>query len=323
MIVSRTPLRVSFVGGGTDLPAFYQHRPGAVVSTTIDKYVYIVVNPRFHSTIRVGYSRTEIVETPIDLEHELVREALLMLGIDKGIEIVSIADVPAGTGLGSSSSFTVGLLNALHAYLGQRVGPEQLAQEACEIEINRCGKPIGKQDQYAAAYGGLRYMRFLPDRHDVQIEPVLCWERTRRLLEEHLMLLYTGQQRKSSTILATQGKEAGDHLDEMSQMAELAIELRRALGDNYYQATGDLLHMNWVLKRSLADGISNAQLDWAYREALLHGARGGKITGAGGGGFLLLYAPPDCQSSIEAALPELRRLPFHFTQAGSQIIYKE
>jgi len=323
MIVSRTPLRVSFVGGGTDLPAFCQHRPGAVISTTIDKYIYIAVNKRFEPSIRVSYSRTEIVDKLEDLQHELVREALLMLGIRGGIEIVSVADVPAGTGLGSSSSFTVGLLNALHAYLGQRVGPEQLAQEACEIEINRCGKPIGKQDQYAAAYGGLRYMRFLPNRQDVQIELVLCWEKTRRLLEEHLMLLYTGQQRRSSTILATQGKEASDHLDEMSQMAALATELCHALESSRYQATGALLHTNWMLKRTLADGISNAQLDWAYAEALLHGALGGKITGAGGGGFLLLYAPPDCQPGIEAALPGLRRLPFHFTQTGSQIIYQE
>src|SRR5664280_1298428 len=195
MIISRTPLRVSFAGGGSDLPAFYQHEPGAVLSTTIDKYIYITVNRKFDRRIRASYSVTEIVDTVGELKHELIREGLRLVGLDGGIEITSISDVPSeGTGLGSSSTYTVGLLNALYAYKGQHVDAERLGREACRIEIDICGKPIGKQDQYIAAYGGMQFIQFNPDG-SVFVDPVVCLPETKKRLQERLLLLYTGMVR--------------------------------------------------------------------------------------------------------------------------------
>ncbi|MBI5878836.1 MAG: GHMP kinase [Chloroflexi bacterium] len=326
MIISRTPLRVSFVGGGSDLAAYYQCAPGAVVSTAIDKYIYITVNRKFDSRIRASYSVTEIVDSVGMVKHELIREALKLVGVDGGIEITSISDIPSeGTGLGSSSTYTVGLLTALYGYIGRHVGAERLAREACEIEIERCGRPIGKQDQYIAAYGGLQYLRFNPDE-SVFVNPIICPPALRQTLQSRLMLMYMGTTRASSAILAEQRSntehDAGNRRV-LGHMVAQADALRAALNQQDLDAFGGILHDGWLAKKQLASGISNGQIDEWYDRARAAGAVGGKVLGAGGGGFLLLYAPPERQAAIERALPELRRIGFGFEPQGSKIIYVE
>jgi D-glycero-alpha-D-manno-heptose-7-phosphate kinase len=326
MIISRTPLRVSFVGGGSDLPSFYEQEPGAVVSAAITKYVYINVNPKFDRRIRASYSRTEVVDTVDEIAHELIRQALKATGIEGAIEITSISDIPSrGTGLGSSSTYTVGLLHALHRYCGQPSDPERLAREACAIEITRCGKPIGKQDQYSAAYGGLNYIRFDPSGA-VQVEPLACSPQTLERLQQHLLLLYTGSARPAEDILREQSEalRADDTLrTTVRRMAALAGQVREALNRDDLDGFGEVLHANWMAKRSLARPISTPAIDRAYTLARAHGAIGGKILGAGGGGFLLLYAPPERHATLCGALPELRPVPFRFEPQGSRLIYVE
>jgi D-glycero-alpha-D-manno-heptose-7-phosphate kinase len=326
MIISRTPLRISFAGGGTDFASYYRRDPGTVISTAIDKYIYITVNKKFDHKIRASYSVTEIVDHVDDLRHELIREGLRTVGLDGGIEVTSISDIPSeGTGLGSSSTYTVGLLNALYAYKGVHVGAERLAQEACAIEIGACGKPIGKQDQYIAAYGGLRRLCFRPDE-TVLIDPIICLPETRITLQSRLLLLYTGLTRSSASILAEQNHNA-EH-DEakrstLATMARLARDLGGALEANDLDCFGEILHQSWLAKREMASGITNPAIDSWYERARAHGAVGGKITGAGGGGFLLLYAPCDRHPEIIRSLPELRPVPFRFEPQGSRIIYVE
>jgi len=326
MIISRTPLRISFAGGGTDIAAYYRRDRGTVISTAIDKYIYITVNKKFDHRIRASYSITEIVDRVDDLRHELIREALRALGLDGGIEVTSISDIPSeGTGLGSSSSYTVGLLNALYAYKGVHVGAERLAEEACAIEIGACGKPIGKQDQYVAAYGGLCRLCFHADE-TVFVDPIICLPETRARLQERLLLMYTGLTRSSSSILAEQNHNT-EH-DEakrstLSRMAHLAQELGTALEANDLDCFGEVLHQGWLAKRQLASGITNPTIDGWYERARAHGAIGGKITGAGGGGFLLLYAPHERHWEIIQSLPDLRPVPFRFEPQGSKIIYVE
>ena len=326
MIISRTPLRISFVGGGSDLPAFYRRETGAVVSTAISKYIYITVNPKFDRKIRAAYSRTEIVDRVDDLQHELIRESLKLVGIKGAIEITSISDIPSqGTGLGSSSSYTVGLLNALHAYLGHLCGAEQLAQEACYIEIDRCGYPIGKQDQYIAAYGGLKFIRFNPDE-SVFVDPIICSPRVRQCIQERLLLLYTGLTRRSSDILNEQQHNTENDeskRDALRRMTRLAEQLYDALIHDDVDGFGEVLHANWLEKRRLASGITKPEIDRWYETARAHGAIGGKLLGAGGGGFLLVYAPVDRHREICRALPELRPVNFRFEPQGSKIIYVE
>ncbi|MFQ5575780.1 MAG: GHMP kinase [Anaerolineae bacterium] len=326
MIITKTPLRISFAGGGSDLPAFYEKEQGAVVSTAIDKYIFITVNPKFDHKIRASYSVTEIVDSVDELHHELIREALRLLGIKQGIEITSISDIPSeGTGLGSSSSYTVGLLNALYAYRGHMAGAERLARETCRIEIDHCGKPIGKQDQYIAAYGGLQYIRFNPDG-SVFVDPIICAPQTRQRLQDSLLLLYTGLTRKADDILTEQSRQT--RADESKQaslrrMVGLAGQLYQALSRDDVNAFGEILHAGWLEKRKLASNISNNRIDAWYSRARRAGAIGGKILGAGGGGFLLLYAPPERHADICRALPDLRPIPFHFSPQGSKIIYVE
>lgn len=326
MIISRTPLRISFAGGGTDLPAFYEREPGAVLSTTIDKYIYITVNRKFDQLIRASYSVTEIVERPEELRHELIREALLLCGIRGGVEITSISDIPSqGTGLGSSSAYTVGLLNALYAYRGIFADAERLAREACYIELVRCAKPIGKQDQYIAAYGGLQFIQFHPDG-SVFVDPVICQPQTRHALQAHLMLFYTGQTRSADPILQEQQHNMREQPEKraiLRRFVQHAWELRRALEANDLSTFGEILHEAWIYKRQLANGISNPQIDHWYALARKAGAIGGKITGAGGGGFLLLFVPPERQEAVRRALNELRYVPFRFEPQGSKIIYIE
>jgi len=325
MIITRTPLRVSLVGGGSDLPAFYLEEPGAVVTTAIRKYIYITVNRKFDSSIRASYSVTEMVDSVEEVKHELIRESLRKLRLDGGIEITSISDIPSqGTGLGSSSSYTVGLLKALYAHCNQHVGAERLAREACEIEIDSLQKPIGKQDQYIAAYGGLRYFRFHPDG-SVFVEPVMCSSATRQALETQALLFYTGITRSANPILAEQQQNLtnGRRRRALRRLVQLADELRRALAGNDLEAFGEILHESWIVKKAMANGVSSGQIDDWYERARAHGAIGGKITGAGGGGFLLLYAPAERHAAIVSALPELRRVSFGFESQGSSIIYVE
>lgn len=326
MIITRTPLRISFVGGGSDLPAFYKQERGAVVNAAIDKYIYITVNPKFDHKIRASYSITEIVDDIDELQHELIREALALLDIRQGIEITSISDIPSqGTGLGSSSSYTVGLLNALYAYCGRMVGAERLAREACYIEIERCRKPIGKQDQYSAAYGGVKYTRFNPD-DTVFTDPIICSPATLQQLENRLLLLYTGLTRKADDILVEQAQ--GIQTDEakrasLRHMVGLADQLYKVLSQDDLDAFGEILHCGWVEKQKLASSISNSYIDDWYERARAAGAIGGKLLGAGGGGFLLFYANPKRHADICRALPELRPIPFHFSPQGSKVIYVE
>ncbi len=326
MIISRTPLRVSFAGGGTDLPEFYESGPGAVVSTAINKYIYITTNHKFDSYVRASYSVTEIVETASQLSHEIIRACLEKLKIHGGIEITSISDIPSsGTGLGSSSSYTVGLLNALYAYQGFHAGPERLGREACEIEIDILGKPIGKQDQYAAAFGGFQYIQFNPDG-TVFVDPIICSLQTKRQLQSRLLMLYTGMNRSADSILLEQSKNTvsdQSKRDTLSMMKAQADSMKQALESNSLDKFGEILHAGWEFKKSLAGGISNPLIDEWYSRALKAGAIGGKILGAGGGGFLLLYADPSDHESICKALPELKPTPMEFEPQGSKIIFVE
>lgn len=324
MIISRTPLRISFVGGGSDLPAFYRQSIGAVVSTAINKYIYITVNKKFDSKIRASYSRTEIVDQVDDLKHELIREALRVTGLTGGIEITSISDIPSrGTGLGSSSSYTVGLLNALYAFQNIYADSETLARQACEIEIQRCRKPIGKQDQYIAAYGGLQFIRFNSD-DTVFVDPIICQPETRQALAEGLLLMYTGLTRASTDILSEQAYNTRHDPRRraiLQRMVDLAFSLKEALQNNDLNQFGAILHEGWMLKRQLASRISSPLIDEWYARGRQAGALGGKLLGAGGGGFLLFFAPPERHEAIIHALPELHPVPFRLEPQGSKIIY--
>lgn len=323
MIITRTPLRVSFVGGGSDLPAFYKRSKGAVLNTTIGKYIYISIHPYFyHNKLLIKYSRTEETEGIERIQHPIVREAAQMAGIEGGIELTSTADVPAGTGLGSSSTFTVGCLHCMNSYMGRIVNPEKLAQMACDIEITKLGEPIGKQDQYAAAYGGLNVIEFHPDG-SVRIEPIVMPRSTKAELEKNLLMFYLGGNRSASQILSEQKKGLKDDkkFEIQKQMVELVYELQEVLNRSDLTRFGTLLHQNWELKQQLAKGISNQQIDNIYQRALANGALGGKILGAGGTGFLLLYCELSKQEKLIEALKDLKVFPFNFDNEGSKIIY--
>lgn len=324
MIISRTPLRMSFVGGGSDLPAYYRLHGGAVVSTAIDKYVYVTVNPKFDNNIRVSYARTEEVDEVARLRHPLVRESLRHLDIAGGVEITSIADIPSrGTGLGSSSAFTVGLLHALHAWQGRYRSAEQLARESCLIEIERCGEPIGKQDQYAAAFGGFNFIEFSADER-VVVQPIVCRHETLERLQDNLVAFYTGITRPAAKVLREKQRRIAAESDKqamLGRMVALAHTLRDELQNNNLDAFGEVIHQNWVLKRQLSDDVSTGQIDAWYDAARGAGAVGGKILGAGSGGFLLFYAPRRRHRAIRDALSELRPIPMRFEPQGSRIIF--
>ena len=324
MIISQTPFRISFAGGGSDLPAYYLKHGGAVVSTAIDKYVYVTVSRKFDQSLRVSYSRTEEVETASQLQHPIVREGMGMLGLQGGLEITSVADIPSrGTGLGSSSSFAVGLMHALHAIEGRHVSSAQLADEACRIEIDKCGEPIGKQDQYAAAVGGLNYIQFHKDG-SVQVDPIVLSPGSRERLNGSMLMFYTGITRSASEILANQSKalrENGKKTEAMHRMVAYAAELRDALCAGNFDTVGNILHENWRLKQSITEGITSGQINTWYHRAMEAGALGGKLLGAGGGGFLLFYAPPETHPGIISALCDLRRIPFATEPRGSRIVF--
>lgn len=325
MIIVRTPFRISLAGGGSDLRAWYETAPGAVVSTTINKYMYTTVNRRFDSTVRVSYTRTEIVPSASSLAHELVREAMLAAGVANGVEVTTIADVPAGTGLGSSSSLTVGLLQAFHAYQGAYCSAEQLAREACRIETEVLAKPIGKQDQYAAAYGGLNYYRFDPDG-TVQVEPVVCRRETRAELESRLMMFFIGQRSDEGKLLAEQRRRTESDPDvrqRLQRMVNIASAVRDALRTGDLDAVGGLLHENWVLKKGLCGGIATPQIDRWYESALEAGGIGGKILGAGGAGFLLIFCRTGTGEAVRNCLEQqgLRHYPVRLETEGSRVLF--
>lgn len=324
MIISRTPFRVSFVGGGSDMPVYYQRNGGAVLSTSIKKYVYVTINKRFDHTLRVSYSKTEEVEHADLLQHKLVRACLQKLNQDGGLEITSIADIPSrGSGLGSSSSFTVGLLHALHAFKGRYRSRFDLGAEACAVEIDICGEPIGKQDQFAAALGGLNLIRFNPDG-SVDYEPVVAPIPFLREFEASLMMFYTGIVRSASDLLDKQGKAVASDEKKISvldRMVALTGDLKREIQASNLDAIGDVLHENWVLKQSLTNGISSGAIDDWYARARAAGATGGKLLGAGGGGFLLFIAPREKHAAITSALHDLRPIDIKFDRQGSSIIF--
>ena len=321
MIITKTPFRVSFTGGGTDMADYYTvHGGGAVVSTSINKYMYITVNPKFDNKIRISYSKTEIVDTIDELNHEIAKVALKMAGIRGGIEITSIADIPAGTGLGSSSTFTVGLLNALYTYTGRVLSPAEMAERACQIEIDILGHPIGKQDQYAAAFGGLNHFAFNPDGTVTRTQIVLS-DKDRRVMSRKLMFFYTGITRSADNILSEQKSNIEDKSLIMSYMRAQANTMRDTLiNDGFTEDFGLMLREGWQYKKHLASHITDPQISECYEKALAAGAVGGKLLGAGGGGFLLFYCDEWLQPKVEEAIG-LRRVDFDFSLSGSRVVF--
>jgi len=315
-------LRISFAGGGSDLPAFYAREEGAVLSTSIDKYVYLALHQFFDpDKIQLKYSKTELVSDYDEINHPIFRECLKLFSI-KGVDINSIADVPAGTGLGSSSSFTVGLLHVLSAYQERYVSQEYLAANACDIEINRLKEPIGKQDQYAAAYGGLNFITFQTDGI-VTVEKIIMKGEIKRRLESNLFMLYTGETHSAGTLLQRQNQALNSKETRAAQreMVRQAFELKHVLESGCIDDLGRILHEGWLLKKSLSGHISTGWIDEWYQRGLEAGALGGKLLGAGGGGFLLFYCPVERQDNFRKKMNGLRELYFHFDNSGSKIIY--
>ena len=320
MIISRTPFRISFSGGGTDLAAFYSKEPGAVLSTAIDKYMYVTVNKYFEDKVILKYSQTEQVKSARQIQHPLLREAMETVGISKGIEITSMADIVGGTGLGSSSSFTVGALHALHAYQGTYTPASQLAREACEIEIDRVKEPIGKQDQYIAAYGGFQFIEFMPDE-SVKVSPIICPPKKIAQLQNNMMLFYTGKTRKAGAILKGVKANMNKKRADMRELRKLADAGRELVQEGNVGRFGELLHEGWLLKRSLHSGVSDGDIDRVYKRARKAGAEGGKILGAGGGGFLLLFVKRNNQAEVRRVMRGWREVKFSFEPEGSKIIH--
>jgi D-glycero-alpha-D-manno-heptose-7-phosphate kinase len=321
MIITQTPLRIGLLGGGTDLPAYYTRYGGRVLNCAIDKYIYVIVKERFDDDIYINYSRKEIVSRVEDIEHELVREAMLITGVTQGVEITTLADIPSsgGSGLGSSSAVTVGLLHALFAYTGRQVTGPDLAEMACTIEIERCGKPIGKQDQYIAAVGGVRDIHFGPGDEVVAHDLGLTADQ-RRALQQQIMMFYTGTTRSANSILAEQNaniEATRPQLDLLRDLAGFAAERLRA-GDA--EAIGPAIRESWEAKRKLASGVSNDQVDDAVSRALDAGATGVKLTGAGGGGFLLVICPIERQREVRRSLADMREFPVKLDRLGSRVV---
>jgi D-glycero-alpha-D-manno-heptose-7-phosphate kinase len=326
MIVSCAPFRVSFAGGGSDIAAFYRRQRGAVLSSAIAKYSFIVVHPFFNAKkYNLKYAQTELVDSIADIQHPILREALRMQRIEPGIEITSVADIPGGTGLGSSSAFSVALLNALYAHQRVFVPKERLAHEACVLEIERLAEPIGKQDQYASAYGGINLIEF--ERHGgVTVQPLLLSPNTVSQLESNLMLFYTGTERKARAVLTHQVSiiEQDDKaIARMQQMVDLAYEMRELLLAGDLDGFGCALHRGWEMKRGMSDQISTAAIDDLYARARAAGALGGKLAGAGGGGFLLLYCPKAAQPRLCHALAGLQTVEFRLDWGGARIAFAQ
>lgn len=321
MIITQTPLRVSFAGGGTDLPTYYKECEGYVVNAAIDKSVFVIVTARYDDLIYVNYSRKEMVDHVNEVQHDLVREAMRIAGIEAGVEVTMLSDIPSeGSGLGSSSSFTVGLLNAFHIYQNEQVGPAQLAEEACEIEIVRCKKPIGKQDQYIAAFGGVHAFRFKRDE-TVESERLTPSESGLRKLSGNLFLFYSDITRKADTILADQRTRTARNIESLDGIKALALDAREAILAGAFDQIGVLLNKNWELKKTLSAKISNGRLDDMHERAMEAGATGAKICGAGGGGFLMAYCRPEHRQRLMEAMREFRWMPIEIPPDGSKVIF--
>ena len=323
MIITQTPLRISIAGGGTDMPDYYRKRGGFVVSTAIDKYVYVIVKERYDEKIYVDYARKEIVDSIDEIQHDLVREAARMAGMENGFEIAMMADIPSeGSGLGSSSSLTVGLLNAFYQYRGEQVVPERLASEACTIEIDILGKPIGKQDQYIAAFGGLRAFTFHED-DTVTVERLRLPVSAGRRLGSNLLLFFTNIVRQAGSVLSEQRDRLADTIEYHDQIKALAHEVHAMLLEQNFDGVGEVLGRSWAIKKGLANGISNATIDEMYEAAMAGGALGGKISGAGGGGFLMVYCRRPEQDSLREQLGAYREMPFMLDPHGSKVIFHQ
>lgn len=322
MIITRAPFRVSFCGGGSDLPCFYEKYGGCVLSTSIRKYMYLTIHNYFHKDqIVLKYSKTETVSNFDEIEHKYFKQCLRDFDI-KGVEISSMADIPSGTGLGSSSSFTVALLHLLHTYKGEYISKYKLAKDSCELEITKLGEPIGKQDQFAAAFGGLNFIEFKTNGF-VNVEPIIMAADSYRNLEKNILMFYLGGVHSASAILKEQGKNIKNANKAAIQMkmCELTRILKEELQKNNIDSMGELLHENWLLKRSLASGISNQFIDKTYDTAISAGALGGKLLGAGGAGFMIFYVKPEYHESVRNALSHLREIDFEMDNSGASIVH--
>jgi D-glycero-alpha-D-manno-heptose-7-phosphate kinase len=326
MIITKTPFRASFAGGGTDLAAFYEQEPGFVISTAIESFMYIAVHRFFENRIVLKYAQTENVETVDEIRHGLIRECMKITGIREPVEITSFADIPSkGSGLGSSSSFAVGLISALRAYQGLPVTAEISASLACEVEIGRLGETLGKQDQYAAAYGGLNGITFHVDGN-VTVEPIKIGSEALRHMEEHLVMFYTGVVRSASEILHEQSKNTSEDKSKFAllrDMKGLAYQLKDSLLVEDVDQLGPIMDQGWKMKKSLATKISMPEIDQAYAAAMAAGATGGKLLGAGGGGFLLFYCPPVYRRNLISRLSSLRVVPVKLESRGTRVLFQE
>lgn len=329
MIITRAPLRISFVGGGTDIKEFYSRYPGRVISTSIDKFVYIVTHTGDFGNFIMKYSKTETVKDVSEINHTRFKEALIKMGIPKGIEIASFADLPAKTGLGSSSSFSVALMKALHSVKGKKISKEEAARTACELEIDILKEPIGKQDQYAAAYGGLNVITFNTDG-TVSVDPIFMDFKFKSKFENHMMLFFTGMTRPASSVLSEQKKKIDDNFETYKKMSDSVLVFRDKLLAQDLKGMADMLHEGWQRKKTLASSVTNSETDILYETAIKAGAWGGKILGAGGGGCLLFIAEPKVQQKIqeemeikakEINLEDFKRVHFSLTSSGVDVLY--
>ncbi len=325
MLITRTPLRITLGGGGTDLPSYFRLRTGFVISAAIDKYIFIGINRTFTNDYFLKYSALERVERPAEIEHPIIRAALELHPVGPAIEIVSLADIPAGTGLGSSGSFTVGLLRALHAWKREHVAAGALAEEACLVEIDMLGRPVGKQDQYIAAYGGVSCFRFKADG-SVDVAPLDLSTSTMHELEERLLMFFTGSSRTADELLEDQRRrtEAGDNemIQGLRRVEEIGLQIEKALVDGDVAQFGSLMHEHWLEKRERSRGMSSGDIDRWYDLGLASGALGGKLTGAGGGGFLLFLAEDPAALRAAMASEGLTEVRFGFDQDGSSIVVR-
>lgn len=324
MIITRTPFRISFAGGGTDLREFYSKEPGRVISTSINKYIYVVVKRQIgivEYKYRINWTKVEFKDNIDDIEHPIVREALRMFDIDFPIEITTFTDIPGSTGLGSSSAFAVGLVHALHALKGEMVTKHEIASKAAYIEVDILGRAMGKQDHYASAYGNLNVFTFTADEV-VKVEPVLYSYEAKKYIENNLMLFYLDMKRDASEILATQQHETKNKLIELRELQNLVEPIRTIFSNgSEINKFGELLHQGWEIKRKLTEEISSIEIDEYYQKAINAGAIGGKLLGAGGGGFLLFYVETKNQKALKKALHNLYSLPIEFDNSGTRITY--
>lgn len=323
MIITRTPFRISFAGGGSDLASYYEKYGGSVVSVTINKYMYLIMHPYFYKDeCLIKYSKTENISNIEDIKHPIIHNLFKRYGIH-GVDFNSTADIPAGTGLASSSAFTVGLINLCNAYTDNYMNKEDIAELACKIEIEDLKEPIGKQDQYACACGGLNFIEFYKDGR-VDVEKLYLMSNAYHRLEKNLLMFYTGQTRSAGSILAEQKKntsEDGAKVKMLHKMVELSRNLKNELLNGNVDSMGDILHTGWMYKKELANGISNPDIDYYYDIAMKNGALGGKLLGAGGGGFLLFYVQDDKKEQLRKALSDLKEINFNFDNKGTSIIY--